>query len=142
MRIEQDKGIMHQHRRKSPDFTQNSREELGGVADDPFESQDLKRLRMFVYLIPVFGCFPALLTLLRNQSDRQEQRVSRLVVMITAIWLGCHAGLEVGVNVTDAFTVPLLLANGAIASAYFLVMFGLMIRLWQRKPLSGLGKRR
>lgn len=107
------------------------------VDQDPYQEQKLKRLRLFIYLVPVVGFFPALWRLYRQQGDRQEQTTSRLAVTLALSWLLGYCLLWTGASQTSEFmTLRLLFANGMLTSAYFLVCFVLMVRLWRRKSLK------
>lgn len=99
---------------------------------DPLENQDLKRLQLFVYLIPVLGFFPALWTLYRRQGTREQLAVSRLSVTLAFSWLLGYFLLSAGVQ-SEFWTLRLLFINSLLTSGYFLVSLGLMVRLWQRK---------
>jgi hypothetical protein len=100
---------------------------------DPLENSDLKRLQLFIYLVPVLGFFPALWTLYRRQGSREQQAVSRLSVTLAFSWLLGYIFLSAGVQVSEFWTLRLLFMNTLLTSGYFLVCIGLMGRLWQRK---------
>ncbi|HEY9902249.1 MAG TPA: hypothetical protein V6D43_07440 [Candidatus Sericytochromatia bacterium] len=100
---------------------------------DPLENSDLKRLQLFIYLVPVLGFFPALWTLYRRQGSREQQAVSRLSVTLAFSWLLGYILLSAGVQVSEFWTLRLLFMNTLLTSGYFLVCIGLMVRLWQRK---------
>lgn len=103
---------------------------------DPLENRELQRLQMFVYLIPVFGFFPALWTLYRRQGTREQQQVSRLSISLAFAWLLGYLLLAVGsgAQTSEFWTLRLLFMNSLLTSGYFVVSIGLMVRLWQRKP--------
>ncbi len=103
---------------------------------DPLENQDLQRLQLFVYLIPVFGFFPALWTLYRRQGTREQQAVSRLSVTLALSWLLGYLLLSAGseAQLSEFWTLRLLFINTLLTSGYFLVSIGVMVRIWQRKP--------
>ncbi len=102
---------------------------------DPLDNQDLKRLQIFFYLIPVVGFFPAIWTLYRNEGGRQRKALSRLVVTLALGWLFGYILLGTGAQTSESLTLPLLLMSSLLTSGYFLVNLWLMVRLWQRKPL-------
>jgi hypothetical protein len=102
---------------------------------DPLENQDLKRLQLFVYLIPVLGFLPALWTLYRRQGTREQQAVSRLSVTLALGWLLAYILLLAGAQTSEFWTLRLLFLNSLLTSGYFLVSIGLMARLWRRKSL-------
>jgi len=100
---------------------------------DPLENSDLNRLQLFVYLVPVFGLFPALWTLYRRQGSREQQAVSRLSVTLAFGWLLGYILLSAGGQASEFWTLRLLFMNTMLTSGYFIVSVGLMVRLWQRK---------
>ncbi|XGV98187.1 MAG: hypothetical protein ACAF41_04480 [Leptolyngbya sp. BL-A-14] len=102
---------------------------------DPFENQDIKRLQLFIYLIPVVGFFPALWTLYRGQGSRQEKNLSRLVVTLAMGWLLGYLLLGAGANASESLSLSLLITSSLFTSGYFLVNLWLMVQLWRRKPL-------
>ena len=78
---------------------------------DTFGEDRLKQLKLYLYLLPVLGFFPALWQLYRRQGDRREQQVSRLAVMLMLGWLLTYAGLGWGADQlsgTTAFRVMFL----------------------------------
>lgn len=102
---------------------------------DPLENQDLQRLQLFLYLVPVIGVFPALWTLYRRQGTREQQAVSRLSITLAFGWLLSYVLLSAGAGAqpSEFWTLRLLFMNTLLTSGYFLVSIGLMVRVWQRK---------
>jgi hypothetical protein len=100
---------------------------------DPLDNSDLKRLQLYVYLVPVMGFFPSLWTLYRRQGTREQQAVSRLSVTLALGWLLGYILLSAGVQTSEFLTIRLLFLNSLLTSGYFLVSIGLMVRVWQRK---------
>jgi hypothetical protein len=101
--------------------------------DESFERHDLKRLRLFLYLIPVVGFLPALWGLYQQQGDRREQRVSRMAIILGLTWaLGSLAG-TVGGQMMDGPSLPLLLSQSLLTSGYFLTLLWLMVQLGRGK---------
>jgi hypothetical protein len=101
---------------------------------DPLENPDLNRLKLFVYLVPVLGFFPALWTLYRRQGNQAERRVSRLSVTLALVWLLGYGLLSSGGQFSELnWSFRFLFLNTLFTSGYFLVSFGLMVRLWQRQ---------
>ncbi len=101
-----------------------------------FGEEKLKRLELFIYLIPVIGLFPALWRLYRPSGDRQQQSVSRVSVTLALIWLIAYSLIWLGATQTsEILTFRLLYASGLLTSGYFLVCISLMVRLWQGKSL-------
>ncbi|MGB7441711.1 MAG: hypothetical protein WA919_11630 [Coleofasciculaceae cyanobacterium] len=109
---------------------------------DPLENQHLRQLQLFIYLVPVVGFFPSLWTLYRRQGDREQQFVSRLSITLAFAWLLGYILLSLGLEGSEFSKLRLLFINSMLTSAYFLVSIGLMVRLWQRKPLrlSGISR--
>ena len=82
------------------------------------------------------GFFPALWTLYRQKGSREQQKVSRLALTLTCLWLITYTSLGFGAaNTTELLTLRLSMVNSLVTSGYFLVCIGLMIRLWQRKSV-------
>lgn len=103
--------------------------------NDPSE-QDIQHLKLFLYLLPVFGFFPALWTLYRNQGTRQERSLSRLVIKLASGWLIAYCLLGFGATASESLDLPLLITGSLLTSGYFLVNLWLMVRLWQRKAIA------
>lgn len=94
------------------------------------------RLALFIYLIPVFGFFPAWWRLYGGKGTPQERSVSRLAIALALIWLSGYILLGTGIqHYSELPNLSLWIANSVFTTTYFLVNFGLMVRLWQHKPL-------
>lgn len=107
---------------------------------DPLGEARLQPLKLYLYLLPVLGFFPALWQLYQRQGDRREQQVSRLAVMLMLGWLLTYIGLGWGAEQlggTIAFRMMFL--NGLWTSGYFLSCLFLMVRVWQRKSKLTIG---
>lgn len=102
---------------------------------DPFENEEIIHLKLYLYLIPVIGFFPALWTLYRRQGTRRERNLSRLAVTMALGWLAAYLSLGAGAEADTSLSLPLLLTSSLITSGYFGVNIWLMVRLWQRKSL-------
>jgi hypothetical protein len=102
---------------------------------DPFAAQDLKRLQIFLYLIPVVGFFPALWTLYSGKGSREQRNASRLAITLSLGWVLGYILLGAGAQISDSLTLPLLIMTSLLTSGYFLANVWLMVRLWQRRPL-------
>ncbi|NEP03037.1 MAG: hypothetical protein F6K58_31190 [Symploca sp. SIO2E9] len=99
------------------------------------DPQEFQQLYLYIYLVPVMGCFPALWTLYRRQGTREQQLVSRLSVTLAFIWLLSYTLLSAGMYDSQLLILRLSFLNTILTSSYFLVSFGLMVRLWQRQSL-------
>lgn len=114
---------------------------------DVFENRSIKRLLLFIYLIPIFGVVPAIWTLNRRDSDRKQREVSRVAILVGLVWLLGTFGLTSGVAVANTeqsqgIGISLLLFNSLLTSGYFLNNFWLMVRVWRRQSLDLPGLKR
>lgn len=109
---------------------------------NPPASPSIDRLKLFIYLVPIFGFFPALLSLYRGEGTRQEQAISRLAVTLAFAWLGAYVLLGTGTHISEALSLRLLVTSSLLTTGYFLTNLWLMARLWRRKSvrLPGLSK--
>ncbi len=93
------------------------------------------RVQLFVYLIPVIGFLPALWILYKRQGTPQQQGVSRLAVTLALSWLLGQVLLGMSFQASESLTLPVLLMSSVLTTSYFIVNFGLMIRIWQQQSL-------
>lgn len=110
------------------------------------ERSEQKRLRLFLYLVPVVGFFPALLSLYRGVEDRREQRISRLTVTLSLAWVFSLSLLGAGSSLAETPPLGAMLLGSLLTSGYFLANVWLMVQLWRRKRpwlpgISDLGER-
>jgi hypothetical protein len=103
---------------------------------DSFENEDIQHLKLFLYLLPVFGFFPALWTLYRHKGTRQERSLSRLVIKLALGWFVAYFLVGFGVSTSESLQLPLLVTGSLLTSGYFLVNLWLMVRLWKRKAIE------
>lgn len=101
--------------------------------DDPYDPQALKRLRLFVYLIPVVGVFPAGWRLAQGQGDRRERLVCRMAITLGMFWLIAFVLSGTGAHNTQS--IQLWVLNTLATSSYFGANLWLMLRVWQRKSV-------
>ncbi len=118
--------------------------------DDPFERADQKRLRLFLYLIPLVGIVPAgvNLYLQRRQSlpnpeqrrQRQDLQVSRQAVSLAMAWLLALALVNLGGQLGETPQLGIMLFNSVLTSGYFMASCWLMLQLGRgkRPELPGL----
>lgn len=104
--------------------------------DQPPERAESKRLRLFLYLIPIVGFGPALWCLYRQQGDRREQQVSRQVVVIGVAWAAVSLLLTCGAGMGEMPALPLLVILSGVTSTYFLVHLWLMVQLGRHQSLE------
>ena len=119
-------------------------------SDDPFERVEQRRLRLFLYLIPLIGVVPAGASLLRQRHQpqssseqrqhRQEQQVSRQAVSLAMAWLLALALVNLGGQLGETPQLAVMLFNSVLISGYFLANFWLMVQLGRgkRPELPGL----
>ncbi len=112
---------------QSDSFQQISSASAGGA------SPALRRMGLFVYLVPVMGAVPALWTLSKSKGDRQQRYVSRLSVTLASSWLLGYTLL--GIGNSGGHTLWLLILSSLLTSGYFLTSLWLMAQLWRRKQL-------
>ncbi len=134
-----------------PDVSSNISPEDSSVpaadqASDDLERDDLRRLRLFLYLIPVVGFVPALLSLYRKVEDRREQQVSRLAVVLALAWVLTVSLCGIGSSLSETPPLMALVFSSMLTSSYFLTSLWLMVQLWRRKRLwlpgmSAIGER-
>lgn len=99
-------------------------------------SSELDRLKLFIYLVPIFGVVPALVSLYRRrQNTAEEKNVSRLVVVLAFSWLVAYALLGGSAQLSDGLAPRLLITSTLMTTGYFLTNLWLMVRLWQRKSI-------
>ncbi|MEB3882377.1 hypothetical protein [Lyngbya sp. CCY1209] len=104
-------------------------------SNDLHGDPDRRSLRQFVYLIPVLGFFPALWALYRQDGSDRDRATCRLAVTLALGWLFGNLLLQSGANITETSTLPVLITSSVLTTSYFIVNFGLMVRLWKNQPL-------
>lgn len=110
----------------SPKLTDSENEELPTLA----------RLRLYLYLTPVFGFFPALCSLYLRQGSRQEQEISRLSVTLALGWLVAYFLLGTGAMQTaEILSLRFMILNLLWSTGYFGLSLVLMVRVWQGKSV-------
>ncbi len=86
--------------------------------------------QLWIYLLPVVGIIPSIWTLSRGKGSEQEQKTSRLSLILVSSWLIAYISLSFSANQTsDILAFRLLYTNALITTGYFLVCLGLMFRL-------------
>ena len=109
---------------------------------DANSEQILERLQLLLYLVPIFGCAPALWSLYIKPGSPKTQSVSRLVVTLAVSWVLVYTLLSGGSHLSPVFTFRLMTTNLLVTTGYFLTNFWLMVRLLQGKTvrLPGLSR--
>jgi hypothetical protein len=102
----------------------------------PAAGETLERLKLTIYLVPVFGVVPAIYSLWRRQGSRQELAVSRLVVTLALTWVVAYGVLSAGSHLSPGLSLRLLVTNTLVTTGYTLTNLVLMIRLLQGKSVN------
>ncbi len=98
------------------------------------ETTKSQKRQLWIYLLPVVGVIPSLWTLSRNSAELEHKKTSRLSLILTITWLSTYCGIWLGVGQTsDLLSFRLLYTNALITTSYFLICFGLMLRISQGK---------
>ncbi|NMF82665.1 hypothetical protein [Nodosilinea sp. P-1105] len=96
----------------------------------------LERLKLMIYLVPIFGVVPSLYSLVTKQGSPQEQSVSRLVVTLALTWVILYGLLSTGSHLAPGLSLRLLITNTLVTTGYTLTNLVLMVRLLQGKSVK------
>ncbi len=102
----------------------------------PASGETLERLKLTLYLVPIFGVVPAVYSLWQKQGSRQELAVSRLVVTLAFTWVITYGLLSAGSNLAPGLSLRLLITNTLVTTGYTLTNLVLMVRLLQGKSVN------
>lgn len=102
----------------------------------PASGETLERLKLTIYLVPVFGLLPAAYSLWQKQGSRQELAVSRLVVTLALTWVVTYGLLSAGSHLAPGLSLRLLITNTLVTTGYTLTNLVLMVRLLQGKSVN------
>jgi hypothetical protein len=100
------------------------------------QESEFRNLKLLLYFMPVFGIIPALWSLNRTDSTKEERNVSRVAVRLAIAWLASYMLFDVSASQIEALHIPLLLTSSLITSSYFVLNLTIVILLWQRKSLN------
>jgi hypothetical protein len=104
--------------------------------NDPLKEAKLNKLQLIIYLLPLVGWVPALVTLNRGNSSTEQRSISRTSVTLTLVWAISYGLLWLGsLQASELFTFRLLYLNGLVTSGYILVSLVLILRVLQKKPI-------
>jgi hypothetical protein len=106
------------------------------IQDLSQQESEFRNLKLLLYFMPVFGVIPALWSLNRAESTKEERNVSRVAMRLAIAWLASYMLFDVSASQIDALHIPLLLASSLITSSYFVLNLTIVILLWQRKSLN------
>jgi hypothetical protein len=110
--------------------------EFDDLQSEVIEPDAIRHIRLFFYLVPIFGFFPAVWTLYRRAGGRQERALSRFVIKMAMGWLLLYGLMGASAMNAESIPLPLLLSASLMTSGYFGLNLFLMVRLWQRKAIS------
>lgn len=106
----------------------------------------VETLKLVIYLVPIFGFFPALWSLYFKQGSNREQAVSKTAVTLAMAWIVVYVLTAAGSQAADVVSMRLLVTSLLATTGYFITNTWLMVRLLQggsvRLPgISKLGDR-
>lgn len=106
----------------------------------------LETLKLLIYLVPIFGFFPALWSLYMKQGPKREKQVSQTAVTLALAWVVLYMLTAAGSQASDLVSTRLLITSLLATTGYFVTNLWLMVRLLQggsvRLPgISQLGDR-
>lgn len=102
----------------------------------PSSGDTFERLKLMIYLVPIFGVVPAGYSLWTKQGSRQEQSVSRLVITLALSWVMVYGLLSAGSHLAPGLSLRFLISNTLVTTGYTLTNLVLMIRLLQGKSVK------
>ncbi len=89
-----------------------------------------RHLRLWPYFLPVVGIIPAGWTLYRNKGNKEQQKASRISMLLMLLWLSSYCGLSFGaVQTSELLAFRLLYTNALFTTGYFVICTFLMLRL-------------
>ncbi|HEY9887605.1 MAG TPA: hypothetical protein V6D02_04340 [Candidatus Obscuribacterales bacterium] len=99
-------------------------------------------LKLLIYLVPIFGFFPALWSLYLKQGTPREATVSKTAVTLALAWVVVYGLTAAGSQATDLLGTRLLVTSLLTTTGYFVTNLWLMVRLLQGGSvrLPGLSK--
>ncbi|MGF1458703.1 MAG: hypothetical protein ACFBSG_06715 [Leptolyngbyaceae cyanobacterium] len=102
----------------------------------------LETLKLVIYLVPIFGFFPALWSLYLKQGSPRESTVSKTAVTLALAWVMVYVLTVAGSQAADVVSTRLLITGLLATTGYFITNLGLMVRLLQGSSvrLPGISK--
>jgi hypothetical protein len=107
----------------------------------PDPETKLETLKLMLYLVPIFGFFPAVWSLYFKPGSPREQTVSKTAVTLALAWLVVY-GLTAAGSQTDIAATRFLVTSLLATTGYFLTNLWLMVRLLQGGSVRLPGLRR
>ena len=91
----------------------------------------LETLKLIIYLVPIFGFFPALWSLYYRQGTTREKTVSKTAVTLALAWVIVYTLTAAGSQASDLASTRLLITSLLATTGYFVTNLWLMVRLLQ-----------
>ncbi len=109
---------------------------------NPDPATKLESLKLIIYLVPIFGFFPALWSLYLQQGSPREQTVSKTAVTLALAWVLVYGLTAAGSQASDLASMRLLVTSLLATTGYFVTNLWLMVRLLQGRSvrLPGISK--
>lgn len=93
-------------------------------------SQIERHLKLWIYFLPVVGIIPSVWTLYRDKGNREQQKASRIAIILIILWLSSYCCLSLGSEGTsELLRFRLLYTNALFTTGYFVTCTLLMLRL-------------
>jgi hypothetical protein len=94
-------------------------------------------LKLWIYLMPIVGIIPATWTLYNKKGDQEQQKASRISIILMLTWLGSYCSLSLGAaGASEVIAFRLMYANVLLTTGYFLTCTFLMLRLTKGNLLT------
>ncbi len=104
---------------------------------DQFQSKldNLDKFQLSLYLLPVVGIIPSLISLYSEYSNAQQKKVSKISTNLFVIWIFFYSILSLGssLNNIETITLRLLYLNALLTTGYFLSCLIFTWIIWQGK---------
>jgi uncharacterized membrane protein YozB (DUF420 family) len=96
-----------------------------------------EKLRLFLYLIPVFGAIPAIWTLTRTNANPHHKQVSRTSLTLALAWLVFYLFCWQGSNwMGEIGSIRLLYSSALVTTGYFGANFWLILRMLRGRSIN------
>jgi hypothetical protein len=100
------------------------------------QESEIRNLKLLLYFMPVFGVVPALWSLNREDSTKEERNISRVAIRLALTWVASYMLFDVGASQIEGLHMPLLITSSLCTSGYFVMNLWLVILLWQGKSIQ------
>ncbi len=116
-------------RSRSNGIKPKSSQEKDATAPNP------EKWQLYMYLLPVFGAIPAVLTLTKRNHSATVHHTCQTAVMLMILWAvgyGAMGGVPLNGDLLNPQTA---LIQGSFSTVYFLTCLYLMVRVWRNQPI-------